>query len=106
MTSSTYPQRGDLIQVDWVDIAEDPVGDPNKAQLARRTSYGLFWEIRQDGAQEVLVTTTTVDKGIYAEQSGYCIYPFACVVKMSVIKKRKGGKKEKKIGTTNSSPTT
>jgi hypothetical protein len=99
------PGKGDLIQVDWVDIAEDPVGDPNKAQLARRTSYGLFWEIRHDGAQEVLVTTTTVDRGS-AEQSGYCIYPLSCVVKLSVIKKRKGGKKERKLGTTDGCPTT
>ena len=80
------PARGDLVEVTWVDINEEPVGDPDAAKLARRTSYGLFWCERQDTGLPVLVTTTTRDDGP-AHQSGYCIYPTACVVKLTVVKR-------------------
>ncbi len=81
------PARGDLIQLDWVDIYEDPTGDPAKAVLKRRTSYAIFWDRRQDPTGlEVIVTTTTVDEDVTAQQ-GYCIYPAACVVSLEVIKR-------------------
>lgn len=78
--------RGDLLRVEWVDIAEDPVGNPANAQLARRTSYGLFWGLQQSHEVSCLVTTTTVDLDV-ADQSGYVIYPIACVRKITVIKR-------------------
>jgi hypothetical protein len=89
MTRSARRQasRGDLVQIDWVDIYEDPVGDPDKASLKRRTSYAVFWDRRADeNGLEVIVTTTTVDDDA-ATQQGYCIYPAACVVGLKVIKR-------------------
>jgi hypothetical protein len=81
------PVRGDLVQIDWVDIFEDPTGDPDKAGLKRRTSYAVFWDRRQDpNGIDVIVTTTTIDEDVAAQQ-GYCIYPAACVVGLKVIKR-------------------
>ena len=80
------PARGDLVEVQWVDINEEPVGDPDAAKLARRTSYGLFWCQKEDAGVPVLVTTTTMDDGP-AHQSGYCIYPVSCVVKLKIVKR-------------------
>lgn len=82
------PERGDVVSVEWVDIYEDPTGDPAEATLMRRTSYGLFWERREDNGMPVLITTTTLDREDSA-QHGYCIYPAACVVKLRIVKRRR-----------------
>src|SRR5260221_8060048 len=39
-------EQGDLIQVTWLDIVENPTGNPDNAMPAVRVSFGLFWEIR------------------------------------------------------------
>lgn len=81
------PLRGDLVEISWLDICEDVVGDPDEAKLSRRTSYALFWERRKDEhGVEVLVTTTTMDDDL-SGQNGYCIYPALCVTRMKVIKR-------------------
>jgi hypothetical protein len=83
--------RGDIVQIDWVDIYEDPIGDPEKATLKRRKSYAVFWDRRQDvSGTEVIVTTTTIDEDVPAQQ-GFCIYPAACVLGMRVIKRARRG---------------
>lgn len=85
------PRKGDIIQIDWLDIQEDPVGNTDKAKVARRTSYAVFWEIKDDQGHQVLVTTSTIDP--QADQSGWCAYPIGCVVGIKVIKRgRKSGK--------------
>ncbi len=88
MPRPTKPSRGDLVQIDWVDIYEDPTGDPDKASLKRRTSYALFWDRKVDEGSgvEVVVTTTTFDDDAPTQQ-GYCIYPAACIVELKVIKR-------------------
>lgn len=79
--------RGDVICVEWVDILEDPKGDPDLARLAVRKSYGLFWERRADpSGLPCFVTTTTLDSDD-ATQQGYCIYPEACIRSVKVIKR-------------------
>ena len=80
------PQKGDLVEVCWVDISEDPTGDPDKAELCKRVSYALYWNKRQSNGVECVVTTTTRDHEAEAQQ-GYCIYPAACVLSMKVIKR-------------------
>jgi hypothetical protein len=81
------PARGDLVQIDWVDIYEDPIGDPDKAVLKRRTSYAVFWDRHADACGlDAIVTTTTVDEDVAAQQ-GFCIYPAACVIGLRVIKR-------------------
>ena len=78
--------RGDLLRVEWVDIAEDPLGNPALASLARRTSYGLFWGFQESHGVNCLVTTTTVDHDV-SGQNGYVIYPVGCVRGVEVIKR-------------------
>jgi tRNA(Ile)-lysidine synthase TilS/MesJ len=90
--------RGDLISIDWVDIYENSVADPNTATLARRTSYGLFWEQKEDKGVPVIVTTTTIDDD--SSQSGFCIYPLGCIVAIKIEKR-----KRRKRGSINSSTT-
>jgi hypothetical protein len=78
--------RGDLIKVHWCDICEDPVGNPDAARPSERVSYGLFWSQDVRGPVECLTTTTTLDKD-GASQSGFCIYPLGCVLKIEIIKR-------------------
>ena len=86
--------KGDLLQIDWVDIFENSVGDPRTAKLARRTSFGLLWEVGDDEGVPVIVTTTTIDKD--PGQEGFCIYPLSCVTSVEVVKKARGkGRKPK-----------
>lgn len=91
--ASKAPERGDLVEIIWSDIYEDATGNPENAKLSRRTSYGLYWSAREDDSIPVIITTTTIDSDGPAQQ-GFCIYPVACVRKITVIKKaRKGGKR-------------
>ena len=78
--------RGDLIQIEWVDIFEDAGGNPDEAKLYKRISYGLFWTKRQDDGVSVVVTTTTLDEADHSQQ-GYCIYPEACIRSLKIIKR-------------------
>ena len=78
--------RGDLLKIIWVDILEDSVGNPDRATLAKRTSYGLYWETKLDKGINCLITTTTIDTEEHT-QSGYCIYPLSCILDISIIKK-------------------
>lgn len=86
MIDHTALLRGDLLKIIWVDIAEDSTGDPDKATLARRTSYGLFWARGESSGLPVIVTTTTLDDDVQG-QSGYCIYPVAVIVELEIVKK-------------------
>ncbi len=90
--------RGDVIGIDWIDIAEDTTADADSASLARRHSIGVFWSTKLDDGIPVLVTTTTLDKEVEGQQ-GYCIYPVACVVKVKMIKakRRKRAPKEREL---------
>lgn len=80
------PERGDVVCVSWVDIYEDATGNPDAAKLARRTSYGLYWDRRQDDGLDVIVTTTTIDTD-GPQQQGFCVYPAACVRTLKIIKR-------------------
>lgn len=94
--------RGDLIQVEWSDILEDPAGDVKKAQVGKRTSFALFWEVKDDDSgNPILVTTTTVDE-LDTGQMGYCAYPLGAVRNIHLIRrgKIKKGKKNDRHTTT------
>ena len=78
-------RRGDLIEVQWVDIYEDPVGNPDKAQLIRRHSVGYFWS----GDETTFITTMTMDEDALG-QNGYCIYPLGTVAQVRIIRRGKG----------------
>lgn len=88
--------RGDLLEIRWVDINEDPSGDPTKADLAHRTSFGLFWEKKMVNSIPCTVTTTTIDLADQEGQNGWCIYPDACILSMKIVR-RVRTKKEKEV---------
>lgn len=88
------PLKGDLVRIEWIDIFEDSIGNPEKAELARRTSFGLFWGNKNDAGVECVVTTTTIDKDDHIV-SGYCIYPLSCVTKLTIIKRARRPRKSK-----------
>lgn len=90
--------RGDLIQVDWVDIYEDVTGDPDEATLAKRSSFGLYWGSLQKHGVQGIVTTTTLDDDT-EKQNGFCAYPLGCIVGITIIKKKRRPKKWAKIQT-------
>lgn len=78
------PVQGDLIKVEWLDIYEDPTGNPEHAKYYTRASYGIFWA--QDS--DKLVTTTTIDPD-GPQNSGWCCYPVGTVKSIQVIKRHK-----------------
>lgn len=92
------PQHGDLIRVEWVDIKENPVGNPKEASLPLRTSFGLFWGSTFSRGVECMVTTTTLDEEGEEGQQGYCIYPRACIIGLRIIKKKRRKKEPPKNG--------
>lgn len=83
----TEPIRGDVIEVRWVDIHEDATGDPDKADLAYRTSYGLFWVKKSIKGIPCTVTTTTLDGADQGGQNGWCIYPDACIQSIKIVRR-------------------
>lgn len=82
-------RKGDLIEVLWLDILEDSVGDPDKSELAPRVSVGYFWGVKESHGIKALTTTTTIDVGTTG-QNGYCIYPLEAVSNIKVIRRGKG----------------
>lgn len=85
-------KQGDLIEVHWSDVSEDPVGDVKKASVVERISFGIFWEVKEQNGITLLVTTTTLDKADMG-QSGYCAYPLGMVREIKLIRRGKRGKK-------------
>lgn len=90
--------------MEWVDVIENPVGDPEKAELAKRVSYGLYWGTRTSRGIECLVTTTTIDEGEDSGQCGYCIYPKGWVLSVQVVKRARRARGRKKDGGDGSTP--
>jgi len=86
-------QRGDYVEIHWIDIQESPAGDPAEAYLAQRKSLGVFWEYKDESGVPVLVTTTTVDADGETGQTGWCIYPTACVQSIRTIRRARKPKK-------------
>lgn len=80
--------RGDLIEVTWLDIFEDSIGNPDKAEVAHRVSFGLYWAQITQHDHPILITTTTIDNKDDAS-SGFCAYPLGVVISLKIIKRAK-----------------
>lgn len=87
-------EKGDLVEVHWVDITEDNVGDPADAEVSLRISIGYFLERKDSRGVPCIVTTTTLDSGISLTQSGWCIYPEGNIKEINVIRRRKKNAKK------------
>ncbi len=88
-------EKGDLVQVEWVDIYEDTTGNPDAAMLARRHSIGFYWGCSESQGVPVFVTTTTLEVDSEAVNSGDCAYPQAVILAVKVIKRKRRRKKPK-----------
>jgi hypothetical protein len=86
--------RGDLIEVHWVDIWEEPVGDPDEAEIGPRVSVGYFWERKESRGLPILITTTTIDKEEDTGQSGWCAYPESVITRIKSIRKKRRPRKK------------
>jgi len=86
-------ERGDLLQIEWLDITEDPVGNPDQPKLAHRHSIGFFWTVGEDAGVRTLVTTTTLESDDEVENSGYCVYPEGTVHRVKIIKRKRRRRK-------------
>jgi len=82
-------RRGDLIEVKWLDIFEDPVGNPDAASVATRLSIGYFWGLAESAGVTAFVTTTTIDN-VDEGTNGYCCYPLSIIVSLKLVRKGRG----------------
>jgi len=90
MARKRDPKTGDLVEIQWVDVYEDPVGSPAEALPCLRISYGIYFAKREMevGGWKLpfIITTTTLDE-TGPQQSGYCIYPEGVVLDVKVVRK-------------------
>lgn len=91
-------ERGDLVEVHWVDIVESVDSDPAEAQLALRISIGYFHGEKESKGFPCIVTSTTKDEEV--TQSGWCIYPKCVIASVKVIKRKR--RRRKAIDASNS----
>lgn len=85
MKPQAAPERGDLVEINWVDISEGP-GGPDEAILARRVTVGYWWGKTTLSGVDATVTTSTQDKDITGI-NGYIAYPTACITNLRVIRR-------------------
>jgi hypothetical protein len=89
-------ERGSLCEYRWCDIQGNPVGDPDDACLAYRTSLGWFWGLKTDDeGVEVVVFANTLDSDHHA-QSGWDCLPLSCVRELDILKRPAPKKKRSK----------
>lgn len=88
-------EKGDLIEVHWLDTAEDNVGDPADAEIALRISIGYFLQKKISHGVPCIVTTTTLDSGISLNQCGWCIYPEGNILEAKLIKRKRRSRAKK-----------
>lgn len=73
------------MEVEWLDIVEDPVGDPRDARPAERLTIGYWVGYRgivTKSGEKVRVAVTTTTKEEPASQSGWCCYPAGAIKRM------------------------
>jgi hypothetical protein len=70
------------VELEWLDIVEDPVGDPRDARPAHRVTIGYWvgWRtIKGEDGKDVRMAVTTTTKDDLQSQSGWCCYPAGVV---------------------------
>lgn len=86
---TTAPKRGDRVEVVWLDICEDSIGNPDDATCLHRVSIAYFWDRRTvDYAglkADLVVTCTTLDSDNHTQQ-GWTSYPAGTVLGIRVLR--------------------
>ena len=76
-------KRGDRVDVFWVDLCEDPNGDPRKAGLWERgPTTARFWGSTNSHGMRCGVFSSTYEPKDPSQQ-GYFILPWRLVLKVS-----------------------
>lgn len=81
------PERGQLVDVTWIDIVEDPRGHPAKTKLAEFHHTYRWWGWREDkfGGKTVKFAALTSSKGVTeADESAYhaIVIPKHCIIRI------------------------
>jgi hypothetical protein len=92
MPRRNVPKRGDRIELVWLDISEDSIGDPEAARCIPRVSIAYYWEQKQldyEGLKaDIIVTCNTLDPD-GSHQQGWCAYPAGAILGMRVLPQRR-----------------
>lgn len=75
-----------LCKIQWYDVQEDSVGDPNNAHLVSRTTFSLFWGTKMQPGTKIrnVIFSATVDPD-GDSQSGWLCIPLSLINKLEVI---------------------
>ena len=94
----TLPQ-GTIIQVRYLDWANDPTGDTRKGDVLCKTLFCALWEVKvsEKFGIDVLVATGSSDPDGPHEQ-GYYAWPLSTVVGVEVIRRPRTPRKRTKKG--------
>lgn len=68
-----------IVEVGWIDICEEPTGDPRNSYVVLRHTLGRVWDVKRKKGSELITLTFTMDPD-GPDQSGWICIP-ACVVK-------------------------
>ena len=105
MTKETFDaltlERGTLVKVDWCDVLEDSSGDSDTADVMRRGSYAIFWDMKlaRTSGEFILVITSTIDPDGPHNQ-GYTAIPLSLVTAVEIIRRPKKKRVRKSTGAT------
>jgi 5-methylcytosine-specific restriction endonuclease McrA len=89
---------GDLIQIVWADVLEDPTGPVEEAKVATRTTYGVFCHRKRGmgGAPPYLVVSNTLDDPETGNQSGWTAFPEGMLLSVKFVRGRSNKRAHKR----------
>lgn len=89
MPRKRQPARGDRVEICWIDICEDAIGNPDEARCIVRVTLAYFWERRivdYSGLKaELVITCSTIDEDSHVQQ-GWTAYPSGAILGMRILK--------------------
>jgi hypothetical protein len=80
--------HGDRVEVTWLDIVGDPIGDPDRAEVAYCQTMGYFHAWKGRGKNRALVLCLTVFPKEGDACRGYDTYPFGVIKQIEVLHAR------------------
>jgi len=77
--------HGVRVEVTWLDIVGDPIGEPDNAEMAYCTTMGYFHAWKGRGRNRALVLCLTGFPKENNDCRGSDIYPFGVIKKIEVL---------------------